>query len=74
MSKHIILWGGWYGSKNMGDQALLLAITNLLGFSYPDAQFTVLTANPSHVRLYAARDSKFAPSMPAGNLCASCGH
>ena len=59
MNKQIMLWGGWYGSKNVGDQALLLAITDLLGSAYPDAQFTALTANPNHVRMYAARDSKF---------------
>ncbi|MBI5944775.1 MAG: polysaccharide pyruvyl transferase family protein [Chloroflexi bacterium] len=59
MSKNIILWGGWYGSKNVGDQALLLAITDLLGSAHLDAQFTVLTANPNHVHLYTTRDSKF---------------
>ncbi len=57
--KQIILWGGWYGSKNVGDQALLLAITDLLGHTYPDAIFTVLTDNPDHVHQYASRDSIF---------------
>lgn len=56
--KQILLWGGWYGSRNVGDQALLLAITDLLGDVYPDACFIALTANPQHVRLYAARDSR----------------
>lgn len=56
--KKIILWGGWYGSKNVGDQALLLAITDLLGDAHPDAQFTTLTARPEHVCSYAARDSR----------------
>ena len=55
--KKIILWGGWYGSRNVGDQALLLAITDLLGETYPDAHFTALTARPAHVCSYAARDS-----------------
>jgi hypothetical protein len=27
--KHVVLWGAWYGSKNVGDQALLLAITRI---------------------------------------------
>lgn len=55
--KNVILWGGWYGSRNVGDQALLLAITDLLGDVHPNARFIALTANPQHVRLYAARDS-----------------
>lgn len=63
MRKQIILWGGWYGSKNVGDQSLLLAITDLLGSVYPDARFNVLTANPAHVHSYTLRDSKF-------NFCA----
>lgn len=58
MKKNIILWGGWYGSKNVGDQALLLAITDLLGEIHPDARFIVLTANPQHVHAYTARDSE----------------
>ena len=57
--KQIILWGGWYGSKNVGDQALLLAITDLLGSVYPDARFIVLTSNAAHVHHYASRDSGF---------------
>lgn len=59
MGKQIILWGGWYGSNNVGDQSLLLAITDLLGAAYPDARFTILTANPDHVHSYTSRDSKF---------------
>ena len=27
---HIVLWGGWYGSHNIGDQLLLLTITDLI--------------------------------------------
>lgn len=59
MRKQIILWGGWYGSNNVGDQSLLLAITDLLGSVYPDTRFIVLSANPAHVHSYTSRDSKF---------------
>jgi polysaccharide pyruvyl transferase WcaK-like protein len=55
--RQIIIWGGWYGSKNVGDQALLLAITDLLGSAYPDARFIVLTSNAAHVHHYTSRDS-----------------
>ncbi|HXF85204.1 MAG TPA: polysaccharide pyruvyl transferase family protein [Anaerolineales bacterium] len=55
--KHIILWGGWYGSKNVGDQALLLSITDMLGESVEDVEFVVITANPARVEEYMKRDS-----------------
>ena len=30
MTKKIVIWGAWYGSRNVGDQLLLLAITDIL--------------------------------------------
>jgi polysaccharide pyruvyl transferase WcaK-like protein len=55
--KQIILWGAWYGSKNVGDQALLLSITDMLGDVIDDIEFIVITADPSHVLEYTKRDS-----------------
>jgi polysaccharide pyruvyl transferase WcaK-like protein len=55
--KRIILWGAWYGSKNVGDQALLLSITDMLGEAIGDVEFIVITANPAHVMQYTKRDS-----------------
>lgn len=53
----IILWGAWYGSKNVGDQALLLSIADLLGGALNDVEFIVVTDNPDHVYAYTQRDS-----------------
>jgi len=53
----IILWGAWYGSKNVGDQALLLSIADILGGDLNDVEFIVITDNPSHVYSYTKRDS-----------------
>jgi len=55
--KHIALWGGWYGSHNVGDQVLLLTITDILTQTLGDVRFTILTDNPDHVRAYTKRDS-----------------
>jgi polysaccharide pyruvyl transferase WcaK-like protein len=56
--KHrVIFWGAWYGSKNVGDQALLLSISDLLGKAIAPVEFIVLTANPEHVHSYTRRDS-----------------
>jgi polysaccharide pyruvyl transferase WcaK-like protein len=57
--KRIVLWGAWYGSKNVGDRALLLSITDLIGESDPNVHFTVLTANPENVHSLVQSDSKF---------------
>lgn len=57
--KRIILWGAWYGSKNVGDQVLLLSITDMLGAAIEGAEFIVITANPAHVVEYTKRDSPY---------------
>ncbi len=44
--KHIALWGGWYGSHNMGDQALLLAITDILAVAVGDVRFHRIHRQP----------------------------
>src|SRR3990172_7524429 len=58
VQKKIVLWGGWYGSHNIGDQVLLLSITDLLE-KHLAAQlsFTVLTDNAVWVREYTSRGS-----------------
>ena len=55
--KRIILWGGWYGSRNIGDRALLLAITDMLHQALGDVHFIVLSAKPSEVYRYTKEDS-----------------
>src|SRR3989338_3315452 len=43
----VCLWGAWYGSRNAGDQAVLLAITQLLHERLADVHLTVLSGAPS---------------------------
>lgn len=57
--KNVVLWGGWYGSHNIGDQALMLTIVDLLGKVVKDVRFTVLSDNPDHVRRYGNEESGF---------------
>ncbi len=58
-TKHIALWGAWYGSRNVGDQALLLTIADLLGAEVGSVRFTVFTANPEHVLNYTQVESRW---------------
>jgi len=58
-SKQIVIWGAWYGSRNVGDQALLLTITDILGREIADLQFTVFTNHPGHVNAYTRRESRW---------------
>jgi polysaccharide pyruvyl transferase WcaK-like protein len=53
VDKHIVLWGAWYGSRNVGDQILLLTIMDLLNAALDGrAHYTALTADPKHVLAY----------------------
>lgn len=51
-AKKFVLWGGWYGSRNVGDRLLLLTITDLLWRAFGKCEFTILTANPGFVEEY----------------------
>ena len=56
-SKHVSIWGAWYGSRNVGDQALLLTIADILTCELGDVRFTVFTDDPAHVNSYARSES-----------------
>jgi len=53
----IVLWGGWYGSHNVGDRVLLLTITDIISRNLGDVRFTVLTDNPDQVIAYTREES-----------------
>lgn len=56
--KHIVLWGAWYGSQNVGDQILLITITEILSMVLDgNVHFSVLTSNPEHLQAYIQRDT-----------------
>jgi polysaccharide pyruvyl transferase WcaK-like protein len=58
--KHIVLWGAWYGSHNVGDQILLLTIVDILGKTLGgNVAFTATTDNPQNIKEYTGRDSKW---------------
>ncbi|MBN2048363.1 MAG: polysaccharide pyruvyl transferase family protein [Anaerolineaceae bacterium] len=48
----VILWGGWYGSHNVGDQLLLMTIVDLLNAELGELNAFVLTDDPRHVESY----------------------
>jgi polysaccharide pyruvyl transferase WcaK-like protein len=59
-TKRIIIWGAWYGSHNVGDQILLLTITDILGKTLGgNVHFTVPTDNPQNITAYTRRYSKW---------------
>lgn len=56
-AKQIALWGAWYGSRNVGDQTLLLTITDILTRMLGNVRFTVFTDDPEHVATYTRCES-----------------
>jgi polysaccharide pyruvyl transferase WcaK-like protein len=48
----ICLWGAWYGSKNTGDQAMLIAITRLLQKREENVKIVVLSENAQYIKTY----------------------
>ncbi len=52
----ICLWGAWYGSKNVGDQTILITITKLLRDRVKDSRIIVLSENAKYIEQYMAKD------------------
>jgi polysaccharide pyruvyl transferase WcaK-like protein len=50
--KRFVVWGGWYGSRNIGDRLLLLTITDMLYEAFDECHVTILSANPQFVNEY----------------------
>ena len=50
----ICLWGAWYGSQNVGDQAILLTIVSLLKDRIRYSKFIILSENAKYIEKYAA--------------------
>jgi polysaccharide pyruvyl transferase WcaK-like protein len=58
MTREIVIWGAWYGSRNVGDQLLLLAITDILQKRLPQSiYFTVLTDDAAWIKKYTSAES-----------------
>jgi polysaccharide pyruvyl transferase WcaK-like protein len=53
----ILIWGAWYGSHNIGDQLLLLTISELIRAELTKVTFTVLTDSPTHIQSYMRAES-----------------
>jgi polysaccharide pyruvyl transferase WcaK-like protein len=48
----IVIWGGWYGSRNVGDRLLLITIADILFENNDKIDLTILSAKPEFVREY----------------------
>lgn len=49
---NVCLWGGWYGSQNAGDQAILISIAQLLKLREKDIHLMVLSKNATYIERY----------------------
>jgi polysaccharide pyruvyl transferase CsaB len=63
VSKKIVICGN-YGATNVGDEAILDGILDLIGSAYPDAEITVLSSNPEATKKQHNVASVF--MVPAG--------
>lgn len=50
--RRIMYWGGWYGSRNIGDRLLLISITDLIQRFYGPHHQIVLSNRPDLVQEY----------------------
>lgn len=46
----IIVFGGWFGSGNIGDDAILIGLNNILTRVLPDAELVAISSDPDQTR------------------------
>lgn len=53
----ILVFGGWFGSGNVGDDAILIGLKRVLEKVVPDAEVVALSSNPDHTRRVCGVDA-----------------
>jgi polysaccharide pyruvyl transferase WcaK-like protein len=53
--RRILIIGGWFGSRNAGDEAILLGLIRLLENRFPDAQLFAHTIDPDYTRSFGVQ-------------------
>lgn len=49
----ILIYGGWFGSRNLGDEAILQGITRLIKQRLPEAELTALSIDPEYTEAHS---------------------
>ena len=68
MSKKILIFGGWFGSRNAGDEAILLGLKALLEEAFPGCRIYAHSIDADYTREVCGVEPVFAPqerSFPA---------
>lgn len=68
MSKKILIFGGWFGSRNAGDEAILLGLKGLLEEAFPGCRIYAHSIDADYTREVCGVEPVFAPrekSFPA---------
>jgi polysaccharide pyruvyl transferase WcaK-like protein len=60
-AKKILIFGGWFGSRNAGDEAILVALEGLLEQAIPGCEIQVHTIDPEYTRRLCNAEPVFAP-------------
>ena len=45
-----VVFGGWFGSGNLGDDAILIGLRRILTGIYPDAEVVALSTDPEYTK------------------------
>ena len=53
----LLVFGGWFGSRNLGDDAILVGLREIMGRAIPGAEITALSTDPEYTRQACGVDS-----------------
>jgi len=46
----LLVFGGWYGSRNLGDDAILIGLREIMSEALPEAELVALSTDPAHTK------------------------
>lgn len=46
----LLVFGGWFGSRNLGDDAILMGLRNVFGRALPSSEIVALSTDPEYTR------------------------
>jgi polysaccharide pyruvyl transferase WcaK-like protein len=54
---NVLVFGGWFGSGNLGDDAILIGIREIMHQCIPEAEITALSSNPEYTKRVCGVDA-----------------
>ena len=68
----LVVFGGWFGSMNLGDDAILIGLRNVLGRAMPGVELVALSTDPGYAASRLSSSGAPGASSGTGRSTSGC--